>query len=191
MQADTAEGFPIVGFYAFFSLVLFVVGMEEVAWGQWLFGFEPPESLTKYNVKGEMTLHNIEGLDSKTDILRVLFGLGGLVGVWLARFKVFEKIAAPAILLPWFICIAIPALVDFYDDFYEMQDIMMRLNHYLAEVLELLISVSAVLYIILKGRFLSKEWKADPRRGWFPGRGVIRVAALIPVCIYLSSPMQS
>ena len=70
-------------FYAAFGIALILVSGEEVAWGQYWLGFEPPALLAELNVKGEATVHNIEGLNGRTEILRVLYGVGGLVGVWL------------------------------------------------------------------------------------------------------------
>ena len=47
--------FPYLVLAAFF----FFVGMEEISWGQRLFGMETPEILEKYNVQNEMNLHNL------------------------------------------------------------------------------------------------------------------------------------
>ena len=44
-----------------FALVVFcfVVGMEEISWGQRIFGFETPEEYEKINIQGETTVHNL------------------------------------------------------------------------------------------------------------------------------------
>jgi len=155
------EGFLVVGFYAVFSLALLIIGMEEVAWGQLLLGFEPPEALISLNVKGEMTIHNIEGFDSNTESLRLVFGLGGLLGVWLSHRRSFRKIGAPAILSSWFVCITILAAVDLYDDFYQVQGLIYALNERLSEVVEMMIGMTGLLFIWLNGRFLANEWKQN------------------------------
>src|SRR5688572_3880089 len=50
----------IRAFYAAFATGLLLTAMEEVAWGQQLFGFATPELLARINVQGETTLHNIK-----------------------------------------------------------------------------------------------------------------------------------
>ncbi len=74
----------VYGFYAVFSIGILFTAMEEVAWGQWFFGFETPSALKSINVQGEFTVHNIRGLQGHSEFFRVTFGLGGLLGVWLS-----------------------------------------------------------------------------------------------------------
>ncbi len=42
-----------------FSFVMFVGAGEEISWGQRIFHFQTPESLSRVNVQKEFTLHNI------------------------------------------------------------------------------------------------------------------------------------
>lgn len=44
-----------------FAGLLFVVAMEEISWGQRLFGFGTPQLIAEHNVQGEMSLHNLGG----------------------------------------------------------------------------------------------------------------------------------
>ncbi|QCS48238.1 hypothetical protein FEK30_01625 [Picosynechococcus sp. PCC 11901] len=55
--------FFLGGAYCFYSFCFFVVGGEEVSWGQRLFGWQLPEFFEEYNVKGELTLHNLVWLN--------------------------------------------------------------------------------------------------------------------------------
>lgn len=41
------------------GLVMVAVGMEEISWGQRIFGFHTPEALSQMNVQSELTLHNV------------------------------------------------------------------------------------------------------------------------------------
>ncbi len=41
------------------ALLFFVVGMEEISWGQRILNIETPAALRDINVQGELTLHNI------------------------------------------------------------------------------------------------------------------------------------
>jgi hypothetical protein len=44
-----------------FAGLLFVVAMEEISWGQRLFGFGTPPLIAEHNAQGEMSLHNLGG----------------------------------------------------------------------------------------------------------------------------------
>ena len=43
-----------------FALLFFVMGMEEISWGQRLFGFQTPEDIAARNWQGEFNLHNMQ-----------------------------------------------------------------------------------------------------------------------------------
>lgn len=151
----------IYGFYAVFSVGLFVTAMEEIAWGQQLLGFETPESFRSINRQAETTLHNIGALQGRSEWLRLLFGLGGIVGVWLSFRPARAGIGAPAILLPWFLLVAAHAAVDAYNDFFPIQaqfDFTMQRT---SEVVELLIAMAAFLYVLLNFRRLVPGAKPD------------------------------
>lgn len=55
--------FFLGGAYCFYSFCFFVVGGEEVSWGQRLFGWQLPEFFEEHNVQGELTLHNLVWLN--------------------------------------------------------------------------------------------------------------------------------
>ena len=74
----------LIWFYTIFSLGLIFTGMEEIAWGQWFFRFKTPEVLREINMQKEMTLHNIRGLQGHSEYFRLLFGVGGLIGVFVS-----------------------------------------------------------------------------------------------------------
>ncbi len=82
-------------FYLIFGLLLIITAAEEVAWGQQIFGFETPSFLRAINRQGEATLHNIGGLQERSEYFRIIFGLGGLAGVLLRRSKSFAELAPP------------------------------------------------------------------------------------------------
>ena len=92
------EEILLYGFYAVFSIGVLFTAMEEVAWGQWFFGFETPAALKSINVQDEVTIHNIRGLHGHSEFFRVAFGLGGLLGVWLSSRRYFRLIGVPLIL---------------------------------------------------------------------------------------------
>lgn len=53
------------------GLLLLVIGMEEISWGQRLFGFATPEGLSEANWQHEFNLHNVQ-----TDLSETLYYVG-------------------------------------------------------------------------------------------------------------------
>ena len=51
-------------FHAVLAASLLIGAMEEISWGQRLFGWGTPTSLSEINEQGETTLHNLEAVDS-------------------------------------------------------------------------------------------------------------------------------
>ena len=60
------------------SLALLVIAMEEISWGQRLFGFATPEGLAAVNWQGEFNFHNVQ-----TDLSELLYygGAGLFLGL--------------------------------------------------------------------------------------------------------------
>ena len=54
------------------SIALFVLGMEELSWGQMVFNWETPDQLALINSQGETTLHNIYGINTLIDPLLLI-----------------------------------------------------------------------------------------------------------------------
>jgi len=144
----------VYGFYMLFSIGLVLIAMEEVAWGQWFLGFETPEAVARLNRQGETTIHNLAGLHGHSEILRLTFGLGGLIGIWLSFSPSFRKIGAPVILVLWFLIITIHASVDVYNDVVAIHKKFDYGMQRTAELIELLIAISAYLYLHLNWRML-------------------------------------
>ena len=55
-------------------LVLAVIGLEEISWGQRLFGFATPETLAEVNWQQEFNFHNVQ-----TDLFETLYYAGAAV----------------------------------------------------------------------------------------------------------------
>ncbi|MFD1162293.1 hypothetical protein [Hwangdonia seohaensis] len=142
-------------FYGIFSFFLILIAMEEIAWGQWFFGFKTPENWIEINAQKETTLHNLKGMQGNTEFLRLAFGVGGLIGILLNKYSILKKINVHSILAIWFIIITLHAIVDIYSDFIELDktlDLFLTLS---SEFIELLIAGSAFLYLwINKKRIL-------------------------------------
>jgi hypothetical protein len=142
-------------FYAVFSLGLLLIAMEEIAWGQHLFGFQTPENWAALNVQRETTLHNLETMQGHNDYLRLIFGFGGLTGTFFGRFwRRIEIVCPDRLLLPWFLTIFGISSGQVLSDLVSHVRIARPLIYFdqLAEVVELLIGISAMLYLWLNAR---------------------------------------
>lgn len=143
------------GFYTLFGLGLVFVAMEEISWGQWFYYFETPESIKAINKQREMNFHNLPMLHAPFEFLRVAFGVGGIVGIYLS-FKAWSKpVGAPPILFFWFLFIAILAGLDIHNYFYRYEySSIYGMAARQVEVLEMLIGCSALFYMWLNSRLL-------------------------------------
>ena len=69
--------------YGAFAVVLVIAVLEEISWGQRMFGWTTPESLAEVNFQDETTVHNIQGFDVVSSGAFALVSLLGLVGICL------------------------------------------------------------------------------------------------------------
>ena len=148
----------VYAFYLIFGIMLLLIGMEEISWGQWFFHFETPESIARINTQHEFTLHNLKGLGGNTVWLRLAFGVGGFAGIALGLLPrlrpTFHAVAVPPILWAWFLLITVFALGDFVTDFVGIGTPVAALFEAMSEVVELLIAAAACLYLWLKSKEL-------------------------------------
>ncbi|MDH3493710.1 MAG: hypothetical protein OEM82_09185 [Acidobacteriota bacterium] len=151
----TREPMFYVLFYSLFSFGLLLTGLEEIAWGQQLWGFATPESLKGINMQGETTIHNINGIHGNTEVFRLLFGLGGLIGIYVSRFRAFAKIAAPVVLFTWFAVITGHSAIDVFDDNVSVPKYMEAATSTLAELVELLIATAGFIYLYVNSKMFS------------------------------------
>ena len=69
-----------------FASIFFVAFMEELAWGQMMFGWETPENFRSLNAQGETTLHNIHGIHDLISPALLLFSSAS-AGISLTKMK--------------------------------------------------------------------------------------------------------
>ncbi|KAA3601470.1 MAG: hypothetical protein DWQ06_07570 [Calditrichaeota bacterium] len=154
------ELFFVYGFYAVFGFVMFVVAMEEIAWGQSFFGFATPESLQEINKQGETTLHNIGELQGRSEFMRLIFGLAGLIGIAFYYFPFLRRISIPKSIIFYYLIITFHSIIDVYNDYYPIQE---RFDIYLqrvSEFIELLIGMGSFLYVYINNRlFINRNLK--------------------------------
>ncbi len=100
---QTTSTFP--WFFYGVALFCFVVAMEEISWGQRVFGYRPPVYFLEYNFQQEFNFHNVVETDyRKLALTLIIAGYGivlplaaqfGFLKGWLGRLG----IVAPTILL--------------------------------------------------------------------------------------------
>ncbi len=64
---------PLRFWCLFFAVLMFMVGGEEISWGQRIFGITTPTSLETVNVQNEFNIHNIDGIHQHVRMLGVAF----------------------------------------------------------------------------------------------------------------------
>lgn len=160
-----------IWFYLVFAAALLLTAMEEIAWGQKFLDFETPSAWKELNAQGETTLHNVHLLQGRSELFRLTFGLGGLIGIWAARYPSLRKIAAPAILQSWFLVITAHSVVDLFNDIVPVQKDFDVGIYWLSELTEMLIGIAGFLYMHVNSRmFAGKRPEpidivSPPRRG--------------------------
>ena len=145
------------GFFLVFSLGLLLVGMEELAWGQKLFGYATPTVLAELNQQQEMTIHNMPGLQDRSDIMWGLFAAGGLIGIGLGKVNAFKKIAPPGVLASWFVMILLIALPLIWKDLAGNENKVTVVLGRMDEFTEMLIAMAACVYLWLCASRLRSE----------------------------------
>ncbi|GAB4109861.1 MAG: hypothetical protein Kow00105_18610 [Phycisphaeraceae bacterium] len=144
-----------VGFVVLFSLGLFVVGMEEIAWGQKLIGYQTPALFQQVNQQHEVTLHNLPGLHGHSDLMWAGFALCGLFGMALHRWEPARLIAPEPTLASWLLIIAGVGLMMAYRDIVDADNRFFTLLRRMDEFIELLIAMVSCLYLWQTARRVS------------------------------------
>jgi hypothetical protein len=146
----------IWAFYLVFALGLIFIAGEETSWGQDFFHFRSPHFFEKYNEQGDLTLHNLDGMNGRNHYLRLGFGVGGLIGLLLWKSERFRDIAPPRALQIWFWLIALKSLLDIHFIASAGETTLSYIIMELSEVIEMLIAMAGLLYVWLNGRRLTR-----------------------------------
>jgi hypothetical protein len=67
-----------------FGLFVLFVALEEISWGQKLFGFDTPEEIAVINSQGELTVHNLYPVQA---VLHLAYIFAGLALSFLTLFR--------------------------------------------------------------------------------------------------------
>jgi hypothetical protein len=146
-----------VTFFIFiFSVGLLFISLEEISWGQWFFYFETSDYWKTLNFQRETNLHNLHGLQNHSDTFCLIYGIAGIIGVLLRNFTFFKLIGTPIILLSWFLIITCHAIIDIAADYNFTGAGLEWIIERDRELIELLIGLSAFLYLWLNKRKFDK-----------------------------------
>ena len=159
------EGKVAFWFYLVFAIGLLLIGGEEVAWGQWFWGFETPTAIESINTQDELTLHNLEVFNDHLEIFPLTFGIAGLIGIWIHQIRwSWRKISASYALFSWFAIITVICAIDLFQDFVVIQEQLDDLINYLDEVIEMLVTMAGFLYIWLNWKKFTWQWKTKRKQ---------------------------
>lgn len=136
------------------GLGFFVVGMEEISWGQQFFGWETPEEIKWRNAQEETTIHNHHELQEFLEIFAILFALTGLFGTLMHRLGVLRDLMPRPILFFWLVPLLVVASLDLMHEFWIFWHEFDELINYLDEVNEMICALFAFTFILFKRREL-------------------------------------
>jgi hypothetical protein len=84
---------PLAVLWAAFAVGCVVIAGEEIAWGQRILGLETPPALDEVNHQGQITAHNIRGVQ---DAINLVFTAAGLYGSLVAGALRWRARGAPS-----------------------------------------------------------------------------------------------
>jgi hypothetical protein len=143
------------------GLGFFVIGMEEISWGQQFFEWQTPEVIAKTNAQNETTFHNHQLFQEYLEIFAILFALAGLIGVALNRSGVLKDLMPRPIFFWWFVPLLVVASLDLMHEFWIPSYRFDMLINHLDEVNEMICAMIALTFVLFKTRELCGTVKAS------------------------------
>jgi hypothetical protein len=156
--------------YALLGLGLFFLGMEEISWGQRLFGFRSPRTLENVNVQGEVNVHNLWVIDDLAQWVLLGLALLALVGIRAYQDPRFRAVSVPAVLGSCFLAVAVGTGLDLLTYAMPIEPHFDEILAQLSEVVEMLLGVGGLLLVWLNRRMLQRAGPAagEARAGRAP-----------------------
>jgi hypothetical protein len=145
-------------FYIGLSLFCFLVAMEEISWGQRLFGYSPPSYFLEQNFQQEFTVHNIVSTSNRKLILKaIILGYGVVLPLLtlvspVRRWMLWSRIVVSPFEL-------IPA---YFATFYVYHTYPWD---YTGEVIELMLGLCFLLAVLFRLRDFARAGHVAPRAG--------------------------
>jgi hypothetical protein len=150
------RGLAVWLFYLIFAVGLIFIAGEETSWGQDFYRYQTPGFFARHNEQGDLTLHNLDGMNGRNHFLRLGFGAGGLIGLLGWKSERFRDIAPPRALQVWFWLIALKSVLDIHFISSAGGNMPSYIISELSEVIEMLIAMAGLLYVWLNGRRLAR-----------------------------------
>ncbi len=148
------EGERLIGsLYVFLCIGIFFLIGEELSWGQRIFGWITPESMSVINKQNETNIHTIYGVDSAFKWIHLIIGAYGtflpillVSSKKLSRFRPqLSKLIPHYTLIPYFF---LPFIWRIYRNFFgQPKKYYFAIAEY-AEVMELILSIAFVFFMI-------------------------------------------
>lgn len=148
------------------SLILLAVaalflGLEEISYGQHMLKFETPELFQEYNRQGELTLHNLKGLQANEGKMYLFFCVAALVGMrhrptsilsWAYTQKQWDDVRVPSVLLSLTCAILVVAIAKLGIETATVSTEVRSSVRWTTEWVELFIAVWVLYYAVSKLR---------------------------------------
>ena len=96
-----AKPYKLLGIlYLAFAAVVMLAALEEISWGQRIFGIETPDTLMEINTQQEISLHNLKPVQSKLHLAYILVGLFCFAGWRLMKLPQINGIKFAEFIIP-------------------------------------------------------------------------------------------
>lgn len=155
----------LAAYYTAAGVFLLACAMEEISWGQRIFGWKTPGAFKESNIQVETNIHNLPILDNLQDYLLIAFSLAGIWSTRLFSRPRVRAFSAPGLLISTFIVILIACGLDLVLFEGPSGQILNRLFSELSEPVEMLFAFAGLLHVWLNRRMLAAEWKGRAAAG--------------------------
>jgi hypothetical protein len=151
-------------FYLLFSLALLWVAGEINAWGQKFFEYDTPPWFSQHNAMDLVTLHNLNGWDDHNHWLRLIFAIGGFIGIAAQRSPRWNRVSAPSILATWFALIAFKCALDIWVKNFPITSnygwlLFNWVVNISSKIVKVMIGIASLLYLWLNRRRMEQHWR--------------------------------
>lgn len=152
--------------YVLFALAALFIALEEISYGQHLFGWESPPWFAEHNYQQEINLHNLYGSKPNrvlSDLAQFVFPVGCIVlpGLMMLRHGQYTPDRWPYYLLPRGQLIAVVMVAALLRVLRKLPPSVLTGAHLgLTELMEFYWATAALLYVIVMWRrLISSGWK--------------------------------
>jgi len=153
----------VVALVAGVALMSFVIGGEEISWGQRLFHLPEWKPLAS-NVQKENTVHNLPAFHDLSEWIPLFLGVIGIWSIFRQTRPSRDRIGVPGLLMPCFIVIVVLAAYDNFTDWVPIELKIDTIIGQLSEYVEMLVGMCFALGMWLAMRRDARHPSADAAR---------------------------